>query len=165
MLILYVPCLASFKSKVLRSLPRLTFSNAIGAPSGPVTTTPSSFSGWWSISNKPSEIAASTVIQASFSSSTVDDGSNHGLCACALTAAPASNKVINDLDSLFMIAALWFQHDGDGAQFFLAAGGQVLRGGRRPLQRHLDLFAAAGFARRLQHQLVLAGRQLRSEEH
>src|SRR5450830_245370 len=157
---LYVPGFSIFTSKTLRRRPVTVFAGATFAPSGPITCSASRRSGWWSISNKPSETAASTVTQASLLSTIVLDGTIQPRWAWAFMARPARASTINDLRTLVinMGGALWFELDDDVTEFFLALGRYGLGAFRWPLERYAHQFASARFTRRFDHQLIFAGR-------
>src|SRR5450830_240139 len=158
---LYVPGFSIFTSKTLRRRPVTVFAGATFAPSGPITCSASRRSGWWSISNKPSETAASTVTQASLLSTIVLEGTIQPRWAWAFMARPARARASSGLlNCLNMMCALWFELDDDIAEFFLAFGRHGLGRLQRPLERHAHQFASTRFARRFHHHLVFSGRQL-----
>src|SRR3954471_9296387 len=138
-----------------RCLPTMGAGAWLVVPSGLMTLRPSIRSGMWSTSNRPSETAPSIVTQVSRSDSIrVWVGTIHGRWAWAEKAAPARASTM----TIFFMGVSLLNGDRHGTNLFLAGEGGGLLALGRPGEGHAHQFAAAGFARGFDDQLVVAGR-------
>src|SRR5690606_33098549 len=165
----YVPAWTSCTSNVLRYLPVPVFCNSPVLPSGAVAVTWSRRIGTWSGKNSWLDTAPSKVTHTSLPLTTACEGMIHCLCAAAdsgssAAIARASRDVRFMDDSLIegkMRARSGREPERYRAEFAAALRAAGLRGLDRPAERDLEQFAAADLAHRLDHQGVLARRQLR----